>query len=99
MSFKEPPVTDGPHGVFETKDLGLTAFLWCRGFSLASFRHQDERTVFVFDNSTDLRLAILEYTNDGLVGVRTFFNTLRDLKGIVAPAGMLPARVGDEQRV
>jgi len=38
--------------------------------------------MFVFEDSTGLRSAVLEYANNGSVEVRTFCGTMRDLKAI-----------------
>lgn len=68
--------------VFQTSDLTLASFLRCRGFQIAALTRQAGKTGFVFEDSTQLRGAILEYANDGSVAVRTFCGTMRDLKGI-----------------
>lgn len=68
---------------FETPDLNLASFLLCLKFSIVRLKRQnDARTVFVFEDSPELRRAIVDYANDGEVPVRTFCNTLRDLKAI-----------------
>jgi hypothetical protein len=68
--------------VFRTADLTLASFLRCRGFEIAALHRQAGRTSFVFDDSTQLRAAVLEYANNGSVAVRTFCGTMRDLKAI-----------------
>ncbi len=68
---------------FETADLNLASFLRCRTFTIVRLKRQNEtKTIFVFEDSPELRRAIVDYANDGEVPVRTFCNTLRDLKGI-----------------
>jgi hypothetical protein len=67
---------------YDTSDLSLASFLRCRSFPINDIRRQNGKTVFVFEDSTQLRNAVLEYANDGSVSVRTFCSTLRDLKAI-----------------
>jgi hypothetical protein len=67
---------------FRTADLILASFLRCRGFEIADLSRQEGRTSFVFDDSVQLRVALLEYANNGSVAVRTFCGTMRDLKAI-----------------
>jgi len=68
--------------VFRTPDLTLASFLRCRGFEIAALNRQDGKTSFVFEDSTELRGAVLEYANNGSVEVRSFCGTMRDLKAI-----------------
>ena len=67
---------------YDTTDLTLASFLRCRSFQINSIRRQNGKTVFVFEDSSQLRNAVLEYANDGSVAVRSFCSTLRDLKAI-----------------
>ena len=67
---------------YDTTDLTLASFLRCRSFNINNIKRQNGKTVFVFEDSSQLRDAVLEYANDGSVSVRTFSNTLRDLKAI-----------------
>jgi hypothetical protein len=67
---------------FRTPDLTLASFLRCRGFEIAALTRQDGKTSFVFEDSNELRSAVLEYANNGSVAVRTFCGTMRDLKAI-----------------
>ncbi|HSB70547.1 MAG TPA: DUF5659 domain-containing protein [Candidatus Methylomirabilis sp.] len=71
-----------PTQLFETSDLNLASFLRCRGFRIVDILRQAGRAIFVFDDTQEVHRAILEYANDGAIGVRSFCNTLRDLKGI-----------------
>ena len=68
---------------FETTDLNLASYLRCRSFNIEEISRQNGKALFCFDGSPEIRTAILEYANDGLVQVRSFCNTLRDLKGLV----------------
>ncbi len=68
---------------FETSDLNLACFLRCREFPILDIRREHGRATFVFGDTGELRQAILEYANDGPVPVRSFCNTVRDLKAIV----------------
>ncbi len=67
---------------YDTSDLTLASFLRCRSFTINNIRRQNGKTVFVFEDSSQLRNAVLEYANDGSVAVRSFCSTLRDLKAI-----------------
>lgn len=67
---------------YDTTDLTLASFLRCRSFTINNIRRQNGKTVFVFEDSSQLRNAVLEYANDGIVAVRSFCSTLRDLKAI-----------------
>lgn len=67
---------------YDTTDLTLASFLRCRSFPINNIRRQNGKTVFVFEDTSQLRTAVLEYANDGSVSVRTFCSTLRDLKAI-----------------
>lgn len=67
---------------YDTTDLSLASFLRCRSFTINNIRRQNGKTVFVFEDSSQLRNAVLDYANDGSVSVRTFCSTLRDLKAI-----------------
>lgn len=75
----QPPEASDP---FETSDLNLASFLRCHSFAIRDIRRQGGRVLFVFPDSPELRRAIVDFANDGTVGVRSFCNTLRDLKGL-----------------
>ena len=69
---------------YETTDINLTSFLRCRKFPIVKIQREGEtRVLFLFQDSPELRNAIVEYANDGEVPVRIFSNTLRDLKSLV----------------
>lgn len=72
----------GTPPLFETSDLNLASFLRCRDFTIQDIRRENGRAVFVFADSPELHCAVLEFANDGLIPVRSFSNTLRDLKAI-----------------
>jgi len=67
---------------YQTTDLTLTSFLRCRGFSIENIKQNNGRTLFTFQESPELRRAILDYANDDVVAVRSFCSTMRDLKAI-----------------
>lgn len=67
---------------YQTTDLTLTSFLRCRGFQIENIRQNNGRTLFLFQESAELRLAILDFANDAAVAVRSFCSTMRDLKAI-----------------
>ena len=72
-----------PDQPYLTSDLNLASFLRCRGFTIKEIRRQSAKTTFAFAESDQLHKAILDFANDGAVGVRSFCNTFRDLKAIV----------------
>jgi len=67
---------------YQTTDLTLTSFLRCRGFQIDNIRQNNGRTLFMFQESPELRTAILDYANDAVIAVRSFCSTMRDLKAI-----------------
>src|SRR4026207_419012 len=67
---------------YQTTDLTLTSFLRCRGFAIENIRQNNGRTLFMFQESPELRQAILDFANDAAVAVRSFCSTMRDLKAI-----------------
>ena len=67
---------------YQTTDLTLTSFLRCRGFAIENIKRNNGRTLFIFQESPELRSAILEFANDAVVAVRSFCSTMRDLKAI-----------------
>lgn len=68
--------------IYQTNDLTLASFLRCCNFELSNIKNYNGRTIFVFEDSPELRSAILDYANDAVVAVRTFSSTMRDLKAI-----------------
>lgn len=71
-----------PEPAFRTPDLTLASFLRCRDFEIVSLDRENGKTSFVFEDTTELRRAVLDYANNGSVAVRTFCGTMRDLKAI-----------------
>src|ERR1044071_3929673 len=67
---------------YQTTDLTLTSFLRCRGFAIESIKQNNGRTLFIFQESPELRKAILDFANDAVIAVRSFCSTMRDLKAI-----------------
>src|SRR5215213_9089447 len=67
---------------YQTTDLTLTSFLRCQGFAIENIRQNNGRTLFIFQESPELRRAILDFANDSAVAVRSFCSTMRDLKAI-----------------
>ena len=68
--------------MYQTTDLTLTSFLRCRGFQIENIKQVNGRTLFTFQESPELRSAILEYANDAVIAVRSFCSTMRDLKAL-----------------
>jgi len=67
---------------YQTTDLTLTSFLRCRGFQIENIKQNNGRTLFIFQESPELRTAILDFANDASIAVRSFCSTMRDLKAI-----------------
>ena len=67
---------------YQTTDLTLTSFLRCRGFQIENIKQNNGRTLFTFQESPELRTAIVDFANDAVVAVRSFCSTMRDLKAI-----------------
>ena len=67
---------------YQTTDLTLTSFLRCRGFQIDNIKQNHGRTLFIFQDSPELRRAILDFANDAAIAVRSFCSTMRDLKAI-----------------
>ena len=67
---------------YQTTDLTLSSFLRCRGFQIENIKQNNGRTLFIFQESPELRSAILDFANDSAVAVRSFCSTMRDLKAI-----------------
>jgi len=74
--------TDQIPSRYQTTDLTLASFLRCRGFQIENIKQNNGRTLFIFQESPELRSAILEFANDAAVAVRSFCSTMRDLKAI-----------------
>lgn len=68
---------------YQTTDLNLASYLRCRSFNIEDITRRNGKAVFCFRDSAGIRTAILEYANDGMIQVRSFCNTLRDLKSLV----------------
>lgn len=69
--------------MFETSDLNLASFLRCRGFGIWRIRKEGgTRSIFLFRRDPALTVAVLEYANDCDIAVRSFSNTVRDLKAL-----------------
>ncbi|MEK7405364.1 MAG: DUF5659 domain-containing protein [Acidobacteriota bacterium] len=85
-----------PCELFETSDLNLASFLRCRDFHVLSLQRENERVLFAFEDSPLLKQAILDFVNDGAVGVRSFCNTLRDLKALIRGAGRRSKAAAEE---
>jgi hypothetical protein len=67
---------------YQTTDLTLTSFLRCRGFQIVGINQNNGRTLFIFQESPELRTAILDFANDASIDVISFCSTMRDLKAI-----------------
>ena len=76
------PISSNLKQTYQTTDLTLTSFLRCRGFQIESIKQINGRTLFIFQESPELRNAILDFANDSTVAVRSFCGTMRDLKAI-----------------
>jgi hypothetical protein len=75
-------IPSGSRQTYQTTDLMLTSFLRCQGFPIENIKQTNGRTLFIFQESAELRRAILDFANDAVVAVRSFCSTMRDLKAI-----------------
>ena len=80
--MKKMTETTPPEPTYQTTDLMLASFLRCRNFQIKDIKQNKGRTLFVFNDSPELRQAIIDFANDSTVAVRTFCGTVRDLKAI-----------------
>ena len=76
------PIPQELKRTYQTTDLTLTSFLRCRGFAIENIKQNNGRTLFIFQESPELRSAILDFANDAVIAVRSFCSTMRDLKAI-----------------
>ena len=82
MKATVDPISPELKQTYQTTDLTLTSFLRCRGFAIESIKQNNGRTLFIFQESPELRTAILDFANDAVIAVRSFCSTMRDLKAI-----------------
>ncbi|HEU4795049.1 MAG TPA: cytochrome D1 domain-containing protein [Pyrinomonadaceae bacterium] len=82
MKTTVDPIFHEMKSSYQTTDLTLTSFLRCRGFQIENIKQMNGRTLFIFQESPELRTAILDFANDASVAVRSFCSTMRDLKAI-----------------
>lgn len=71
-----------PTQTYQTTDLMLASFLRCRSFQIEDIKQNKGRSLFVFNDTPELRQAIIDFANDSAVAVRSFCGTMRDLKAI-----------------
>ncbi len=69
---------------FTTKDFALVAFLVARGHEYASVGQDGEEVVFSFANPAEITQALGDYASNAPVPVRSFFNSLRRVKHVIA---------------
>jgi uncharacterized protein DUF5659 len=72
---------------FETQDLNLASFIRCRGFTVGDIRREYDKIIFLFQDSTELRRAIVDYINDGAIAVQSFCATQRNFKSLMRGTG------------
>ena len=79
-------ISDTKAGTYSTADLALSTFLQARGHEILRVGSDRGRGIFTFAESAELRSDLLRWANDEPVSicVRGLFNSLRDLKGLVA---------------
>ena len=82
MKTAAEPILLDLNPTYQTTDLTLTSFLRCRGFQIDNIKQNNGRTLFMFQDSPELRQTILDYANDAAISVRSFCSTMRDLKAI-----------------
>jgi len=82
MKIEIDSITPAVKTTYQTTDLTLSSFLRCRGFAIENIKQNNGRTLFIFQESPELRSAILDFANDAAIAVRSFCSTMRDLKAI-----------------
>ena len=90
------PITDSNIPNHRPNANQLSALPW---LSIENIKQNNGRTLFIFQESPELRSAILDFANDAAIAVRSFCSTMRDLKAITrvlifffaALAGVNPA--------
>jgi YVTN family beta-propeller protein len=92
-------IPPGVKQTYQTTDLTLTSFLRCRGFEIENIKQNNGRTLFIFQESPELRRAILDFANDAAIAVRSFCSTMRDLKAITRVLIFLVATVASVNSV
>ncbi len=81
LNVEGEKVGDQTRSEFETGDLNLASFLYCRNFPFLEIKSRnDGRKICVFADTSELRYAVADYDNDGVVPARTFCTTLKDLR-------------------
>lgn len=70
---------------YETNDLGLAAFLLAMKETLADTKREgnSKRVTFCFKMSKTTEQRAKDFLNDGQVGAKTYYHSLRDLKQVI----------------
>ena len=70
-------------GSYKSAELYLSAYLLATGSTLKTHEHQDDHTVFVFDNEDGTVAKVKEFFNNKPVPVGSFVNALLNLRHII----------------
>ena len=68
---------------YRTSDFYLAAFLKAKGMRIIDREKSGMRVTFVFDDQPDRKILVVEFFNDGMVGIGAFRNAIQDLKTMV----------------
>ena len=68
--------------IYKTSDLYLTAFLKAKRWFFR-VEKQGNRVEFLFITTDELRECIVDYYNNGEIGVTDFKNAVQDLKNLI----------------
>jgi hypothetical protein len=72
---------------FETTDIGLVAFLRCKGFDLLNLKKRGDKTAFVLNEQSDRRKLVMDYFNGAEVSCRDFMNRIQEAKTLIHQVG------------
>ena len=68
---------------YETTDLGLVAFLRCKGRLLVDTKKDGGKVTFVFEEHPAIKQYVLDYFNGAEVSAIDFLNKLQESKTIM----------------
>ena len=68
---------------YKTSDIYLAAFLKAKGMKIIDREKCGTRVTFIFDDQPVRKILVVEFFNDGVVGIGAYRNAIQDLKTIV----------------
>jgi len=57
---------------YETTDMGIVAFLRCKGYKVSDLKRDGSKVVFVFDDQAERKQLVLDYFNGAQVSCIDF---------------------------